>query len=60
LKETGKSVTCVVCGKVKRPIGRSAPMEMETGLCRDDCPGYRREPFVGDLWPGETRKEFGY
>ena len=56
----GEAVTCEVCGRRKKPIGRAAPMEMANGLCDGDCPGYHDRPFPGDLWPGETREEFGY
>jgi hypothetical protein len=24
------------------------------------CHGYREEPKVGDLWPGESEADFGY
>ena len=58
--EVGEAVECRVCGLRKKPIGRSAPLAMGNGLCDHDCPGYREEPYPGDLWPGETREEFGY
>ena len=36
-------------------------MEMANSLCGDwDCPGYSQPPDPGDLWPGETREQFGY
>lgn len=57
-KEVGVAVTCTVCGQRKKPVGRSAPLGMY--LCDDDCEGYRKEPYPGQLWPGETREEFGY
>lgn len=47
------SVTCSVCGLRKKPIGRSAPMEMANSLCDDDCDGYRRDPKPPHLWPNE-------
>ncbi|MEK9735744.1 MAG: hypothetical protein VW239_00310 [Candidatus Nanopelagicales bacterium] len=56
----GVRVTCGVCGHMKKPRGRSAPLEMANAQCDDDCPGYRNEPHVGDLWPGEKRSDFGY
>jgi hypothetical protein len=46
---------CAVCGLRKKPIGRSAPLEMANSLCDDDCSGYRLEPTPGHLWPGEYR-----
>ena len=33
-------------------------MPITTAL--DECEGYRQEPRVGDLWPGETSEDFGY
>lgn len=57
-EQVGASVECKVCGQRKKPIGRSAPLEMY--LCDWECPGYNQEPFPGDLWPGETREEFGF
>jgi len=56
----GRAVECTICGQHKTPRGRSAPLEMANGLCDWDCPGYREPPHPGDLWPGETREDFGY
>ena len=56
--KVGIYVTCAVCGDMKKPVGRSAPMG--AGYCDDDCPGYRQAPFAGSLWPGETEVDFGY
>ena len=56
----GVAVECTVCGLRKKPVGRSAPMEMANSLCDHECPGYRQDPKPGELWPGETREEFGY
>jgi len=58
--DVGRAVECSVCGKRKKPVGRAAPLEMGSALCDDDCDGYRALPAPGDLWPGETREEFGY
>lgn len=60
VEKVGTSVECVVCGLMKKPRGRSAPAAMAGGLCDRDCRGYELDPQVGSLWPGETRKEFGY
>jgi len=54
----GVRVDCTVCGRTKKPIGRSAPVE--TYLCDDDCVGYNQEPRVGSLWPNESEADFGY
>ena len=56
----GVAVNCVVCGLRKKPRGRDAPLAMANGLCDHECPGYDRDPEPHDLWPGETREEFGY
>ena len=56
----GVTVRCSVCHMMKKPIGRSAPLEMWGGFCDDDCPGYRLEPRPGSLWPHETELDFGY
>lgn len=56
----GIAVLCQVCHLQKKPIGRSAPLEMASGLCDQDCEGYRRDPKPGDLWPGESASDFGY
>jgi hypothetical protein len=56
----GIRVTCAVCGLTKKPIGRSAPLACAGGLCDYECPGYRAEPYVGSLWPGESAEDFGY
>lgn len=53
--------TCTVCGMDKPPRGRSVPMETASGYCcSHDCKGYWQEPLTGDLWPGESRGDFGY
>jgi len=59
-EKVGVAVTCTVCYMRKKPIGRSAPMELANSMCDHECPGYYLEPKPGDLWPGETREEFGY
>lgn len=56
----GYAVHCTVCGMRKKPIGRSAPIESENGLCGYDCEGYKQDPFPGNLWPGETAEDLGY
>ena len=58
--EVGAAAVCVVCGLRKNPWGRAAPLEMANSLCDHECPGYLKAPWVGDLWPGESREEFGY
>ena len=57
MSRVGMIVICEFCSLMKRPRGRSAP---PVPMCDDDCPGYYLEPFVGDLWPGETEEDFGY
>jgi hypothetical protein len=56
--KVGRAVTCTVCGRTKKPHGRSAPLE--SSMCDSECPGYNQSPNPGDLWPGETREEYGY
>ena len=56
--EAGVIRRCRKCGHTKKPLGRSAPLG--THYCDDDCDGYREPPTPGDLWPGETREEFGF
>jgi hypothetical protein len=43
---------------MKKPIGRSAPFN--ASYCDNDCEGYRKPPYPGSLWPGETEEDFGY
>jgi hypothetical protein len=54
----GIVVECESCGLEKKPVGRSAPLEMY--LCNQDCPGYYNDPKPGSLWPGESEEDFGY
>lgn len=56
--KVGITVRCDVCGRAKKPIGRSAPVM--ASYCDDDCRGYRAEPKPGSLWPNETEAEFGF
>jgi protein gp37 len=58
LPEVGDSAYCSTCKRRKKPVGRSAPMGMS--LCDDECTGYREAPSPSDLWPRESRREFGY
>jgi hypothetical protein len=59
-EETGLVVDCAVCRMRKPPRGRSVAAEAANGMCGPDCPGYRLDPQVNDLWPGEKRWQFGY
>lgn len=58
--QIGVAVQCTVCGLIKKPLARSAPLQMANSLCDHECPGYCKDPQPGDLWPGETREQFGY
>jgi len=55
----GSSVQCAACGRTKAPRGRSVPT-CSASYCDAECPGYACQPLPGDLWPGESRAEFGY
>lgn len=46
----GKAVYCTTCELRKKPIGRDS---RDNGLCDQECPGYREEPYPDTLWPGE-------
>ena len=50
---------CVVCGLMKKPIGRSAPMYGRR-FCDHECEGYYKEPLAGSLWHGESEAESGF
>ena len=54
----GVVVHCAECGRMKKPIGRSAPLG--ASQCDDDCSGYGQRPYPGSLWPGESEADFGY
>ena len=60
MEQIGTAVYCAVCSLRKKPRGRSAPLAMANSLCDSDCPGYYLEPYPGELWPNETREDFGY
>jgi hypothetical protein len=55
----GVAVKCAICGKVKVPKGRSAPL-MHPYCEQWFCEGYNWAPFVGSLWPGESESDFGF
>ena len=47
---------CTVCGRLKLPVGRSAPMAMHGSRCDShECEGYWKDPAPGHLWPGEIK-----
>ncbi len=54
----GIAVYCLECGLQKAPRGRSIPLGML--MCTNDCEGYAEVPRVGDLWPRESERDFGY
>ena len=54
----GIQVNCTVCGNMKKPIGRSAPLSWYG--CDHECEGYTQDPKPGSLWPYETEEDFGY
>jgi len=60
----GVAIECAVCGNMKKPVGRSAPMGV--AYCtpiwpgEHGCPGYYEVPRSGSLWPGESEADFGY
>lgn len=57
-RRIGVVVECAVCGRMKKPIGRSQPLGAL--YCADECDGYRLAPFAGSLWPGESEATFGF
>ncbi len=54
----GIAVICATCGNVKKPHGRSAPLDHQ--FCDSQCAGYNESPRPGCLWPRETAEDFGY
>ena len=58
-KPVGVAANCTVCGKRKKPVGRSAPAELAVGMCDFGCPGYLEFPMPGSLWPGEEGEADG-
>jgi len=49
-----------VCGQRKAPIGRSISPVTADSYCNYECEGYRKEPYPGSLFPGETEEDFGF
>lgn len=54
--DVGCTPICTVCGLRKKPVGRSAPLEMANSMCDHECEGYNLHPTACDLWPGERRR----
>ena len=52
----GIYVKCKTCDLQKKPLGRDAPVTM----CDEGCTGHMDAPKPGQLWPGESEKQFGY
>ena len=48
---------CTVCGRLKKPWGRSAPFG--ASLCDHECEGYMKDPKPGTLWPDEQPNAAG-
>lgn len=47
---------CLVCGKVKAPVGRSLPSACAADYCQYECKGYSEEPRAGHLFRSEWRE----
>ena len=58
--EVGCRPICTNCGRVKAPRGRSVAAEAANGYCDMQCNYYLSDPSPCDLFPGETREDFGY
>lgn len=64
--KVGTVIMCTHCGKAKAPRGRSVPDLTWDQWCQGwlpsggGCIGYTEEPRVGDLWPDESERDFGY
>lgn len=59
--DVGAYVICDTCGREKAPVGRSTPPVLAADYCDSDtCEGYYDDPRPQDLFPGETREDFGY
>ena len=65
----GVKVVCTKCHRQKAPRGRSVPLYSNFMYCQPvfmdekgegTCHGYRDDPKVGSLWPGESEEDFGY
>lgn len=57
----GISVNCRKCQRRKAPRGRSIPDVMYGSYCTSEgCVDYWSDPKPGDLFSGETEKDFGY
>ena len=54
----GIYVQCKACGRQKQPVGRDASAVVT--MCDEGCTGYMEAPKPGQLWPGESEKQFGY
>lgn len=52
--KVGTAVECVVCARIKKPVGRDAAAATGSSLCDMECAGYWLEPLPGTLWPGEV------
>lgn len=46
-------VTCVLCGRGKKPRGRDVALAAGNSYCDYECRGYMLEPRAGHLWPSE-------
>ena len=44
-------VRCIVCNRIKRPMGVAVPEELSGMRCDDGCPGYLVDPRPGHRWP---------
>jgi len=59
-EEVGARVECRTCARTKAPRGRDVAAACHDSYCTPGCPGYGLDPRSGDLWPGESRAEFGF
>ncbi len=44
-------VRCIVCRRIKQPVGRPIAPDLQAMRCDDRCPGYTLDPPPGDDLP---------
>ena len=44
-------VRCIICSRIKVPVGQLLPRDLHGMRCTATCPGYTIDPPAGHLWP---------
>jgi hypothetical protein len=52
-------VRCIICRRIKRPVGAPVPEALSGMRCDEECVGYHLDPRPGHRWPAFVSERLG-